>query len=66
MQLAQGADSSTSHSAEAKRLRFHRLPPYSLRQYRTMQKANLDSAKLEAYGVLIVAIGIKGILTWTE
>ena len=30
-----------------------------------MQKANLDSAKLEAYGVLIVAIGI-GILTWTE
>ena len=30
-----------------------------------MQKVNLDSAKLEAYGVLIVAIGI-GILTWTE
>ena len=30
-----------------------------------IQKANLDSAKLEAYGVLIVAIGI-GILTWTE
>ena len=30
-----------------------------------MQKANLDSAKLEAYGVLVIAIGI-GILTWTE
>jgi len=30
-----------------------------------IQEANLDSAKLEAYGVLIVAIGI-GILTWTE
>jgi hypothetical protein len=31
----------------------------------TLQKANLDSDKLEAYGVLAIAIGI-GILTWTE
>ena len=31
----------------------------------TLQKANLDSDKLEAYGVLVIAIGI-GILTWTE
>ena len=30
-----------------------------------MQKANLDSEKLEAYGVLAIAIGI-GILTWTD
>jgi hypothetical protein len=30
-----------------------------------MQKANLDSEKLEAYGVLVIAIGV-GILTWTE
>ena len=30
-----------------------------------MQKANLDSDKLEAYGVLVIAIGL-GILTWTQ
>jgi len=30
-----------------------------------MQNTNLDSEKLEAYGVLVIAIGI-GILTWTE
>jgi len=30
-----------------------------------MQKVNLDSDKLEAYGVLVIAIGL-GILTWTQ
>ena len=31
----------------------------------TLQKANLDSDKLEDYGVLAIAIGV-GILTWTQ
>ena len=30
-----------------------------------MQKANLDSDKLEAYGVLVIAIGV-AIITWTD
>jgi len=30
-----------------------------------MQKANLESDKLEAYGVLVIAVGVT-ILTWTD